>query len=122
MTSASQHMDRMYRYQRHIYDFTRKPYLLGRDVLIAGLQPPAGGCVLEIGCGTARNLVKVAQAYPQARCCGIDVSSRMLATARLSVDRGGVARRVRLALADATGFAPESLFGQAEFEDPMRCR
>ncbi|RYE69155.1 MAG: hypothetical protein EOP17_04230 [Rhizobiaceae bacterium] len=31
-------MDRMYRYQRHIYDLTRKYYLLGRDGTIAGLK------------------------------------------------------------------------------------
>ena len=27
-------MDDIYRVQRHFYDLTRKPYLLGRDVLI----------------------------------------------------------------------------------------
>ena len=27
----AEQMDRMYRYQRHIYDLTRKYYLLGRD-------------------------------------------------------------------------------------------
>ncbi|MDH4412604.1 MAG: SAM-dependent methyltransferase, partial [Rhizobium sp.] len=31
-------MDRMYRYQRHIYDLSRKYYLLGRDHMIAGLD------------------------------------------------------------------------------------
>ena len=50
-------MDRLYRRQRHFYDVTRKHYLLGRDRLIDGLAPPSGGRVLEIGCGTARNLV-----------------------------------------------------------------
>jgi S-adenosylmethionine-diacylgycerolhomoserine-N-methlytransferase len=30
-------MDRVYRPQRHVYDLTRRPYLLGRDRLIAGL-------------------------------------------------------------------------------------
>src|SRR5258708_18239441 len=29
-------MKRIYRHQRHCYDFTRKYYLLGRDPLIAG--------------------------------------------------------------------------------------
>lgn len=32
-------MDRMYRYQRYIYDFTRKYYLFGRDTLIRDLNP-----------------------------------------------------------------------------------
>ena len=52
-------MDRLYRHQRHIYDLTRKYYLLGRDELIAELDPPPHGTVLEIGCGTGRNLLAV---------------------------------------------------------------
>ena len=32
-------MDRVYRRQRHIYDATRKFYLLGRDPLIERLAP-----------------------------------------------------------------------------------
>ena len=31
MSDAAALMDRMYRHQRHIYDLTRKFYLLGRD-------------------------------------------------------------------------------------------
>ena len=42
-------MDRIYGWQTGIYDVTRKPYLLGRDRLIASLAPPVGGQVLEIG-------------------------------------------------------------------------
>ena len=44
-------MDRVYRHQRHVYDLTRKYYLLGRDPLIARLDVPAGGHVLELGAG-----------------------------------------------------------------------
>ena len=54
---ATRRMNRMYRWQRHIYDGTRRYYLLGRDRLIANLRPDAGTTVLEIGCGTGRNLV-----------------------------------------------------------------
>src|SRR5262245_52126520 len=64
-------MDRLYRRQRHVYDFTRKYYLLGRDRLIARLAPPAGSRVLEIGCGTARNLVMVGRAWPDVQLFGI---------------------------------------------------
>jgi S-adenosylmethionine-diacylgycerolhomoserine-N-methlytransferase len=56
-------MDRMYRFQRHIYDSTRRFYLLGRERLISELGVPVNGSALEIGCGTGRNLVKVAKAY-----------------------------------------------------------
>ena len=55
--SASDHMDRIYRYQRHLYDVTSRHFLLGRDTLISGLLPPDGGTVVEVGCGTARNLI-----------------------------------------------------------------
>jgi S-adenosylmethionine-diacylgycerolhomoserine-N-methlytransferase len=108
-------MDRIYRHQRHLYDFTRKYYLPGRDRLIDRLKPAAGDCVLEIGCGTARNLVVAARRYPQARFFGIDVSSAMLITAAHKVDRAGLASRIHMARADATDFDPERLFGVPQF-------
>lgn len=109
-------MDRMYRFQRHIYDATRKFYLLGRDGLIAGLEPPPGGAVLEIGCGTGRNLIKIARRYPHARCYGLDVSEEMLRTARERVAKAGLSERIVLAQADATSFDPQALFGRVGFE------
>ena len=57
-------MDGVYRYQRHIYDLTRKYYLLGRDRLIADLAVPDGGTVLEIGCGTGRRVQVEDHAVP----------------------------------------------------------
>ncbi len=109
-------MDAMYRHQRHFYDASRKFYLLGRDRLIDGLEPPAGGTVLEIGCGTGRNLIRIARAYPGRACFGLDVSAEMLATARQSVGRVGMSDRIVLKQADATAFDPQALFGQAGFD------
>ena len=108
-------MDRLYRRQRHIYDFTRKYYLLGRDRLIRRLDPPAGSRVLEIGCGTARNLIVAAHAYRDVRFFGIDISSEMLETARRLVEREGLSTDIRLARADATTFDPAPLFGVPGF-------
>ena len=108
-------MDRIYRRQRHIYDFTRKYYLLGRDELIERLAPPVDGSVLEIGCGTARNLIAAAQRWPQAHFYGIDISGEMLSTARQLVGRTGVAHRITLARADAKTFDPAWLFGVPGF-------
>jgi S-adenosylmethionine-diacylgycerolhomoserine-N-methlytransferase len=116
MSDAGALMDRIYRHQRHIYDASRKFYLLGRDELIARLSPPRGGSVLEIGCGTGRNLVKLARAYPLSRFCGIDISAEMLGTARRSVARAGLGSRIGLAQADATGFDPQALFGRKGFD------
>ncbi len=109
-------MDRIYRYQRHIYDLTRKYYLLGRDHLIASLNPPERGHVLEIGCGTGRNLIAAARAYPRARFYGIDISEEMLVTARANIARAGLERRITLACADATHFSPNDLFRRASFD------
>jgi S-adenosylmethionine-diacylgycerolhomoserine-N-methlytransferase len=116
MSDAAAVMDRMYRRQRHIYDLTRKFYLLGRDELIDALAPPPGGAALEIACGTGRNLIRAARAYPQARFYGLDVSQEMLATAAENIARAGLSARVRLACADATAFDPEALFGVAAFD------
>ena len=108
-------MDRIYRRQRHVYDLSRKYYLLGRDRLIDGLAPPPGGRVLEIGCGTARNLVALAHRHPANPLFGIDLSLEMLDTARRRVDREGLGPRIRLAHADATRFDPAMLFGVPGF-------
>jgi len=117
MTSAhGAMMDRVYRRQRHVYDLSRRYFLLGRDRLIASLKPPPGGHVLEIGCGTARNLIAVARLYPDATCYGIDVSRRMLATARASVARSGLAGRIVLGEGDAADFDPRRLFARAAFD------
>jgi len=115
-SDAASLMDAIYRRQRHIYDASRKFYLLGRDRLIAELDPPAGGSILEIGCGTGRNLIAIARRYPHCNCHGLDVSEAMLETARTSVARAGLEARIRLAQADATDFDPEALFGKAGFD------
>ncbi|HWK35192.1 class I SAM-dependent methyltransferase [Sphingomonas sp.] len=107
----ARHMDAIYRSQRHFYDFTRKYYLLGRDRLIRELAPPPGGSVIEVGCGTARNLIAAAKVWPQARFYGFDISEAMLETARASVARAGLADRITLAQGDATTFDPKALFG-----------
>ena len=107
-------MDGVYRTQRHIYDLTRKYYLLGRDGLIADLAPPPGGGVLEIGCGTGRNLIAVGKAWPEAQLFGIDISDAMLETARASMRKARVG--ATLAQGDACDFDPQALFGRARFD------
>lgn len=109
-------MDRIYRYQRHIYDLTRKYYLLGRDTLIAELDPPSGGSVLEVGCGTGRNLIHAARVYRSARLYGIDISAEMLATGEARIARDGLGGRIRLAQGDATAFDAAHLFRQDAYD------
>ncbi|OAP38371.1 methyltransferase [Sinorhizobium glycinis] len=107
-------MDRMYRYQRYIYDFTRKYYLFGRDTLIRELDAPPGSSVLEVGCGTGRNLAMIGELYPDARLFGLDISAEMLATARAKLRRRGRAD-ANLRIADATNFTAAS-FGEKGFD------
>jgi S-adenosylmethionine-diacylgycerolhomoserine-N-methlytransferase len=109
-------MDRVYRHQRHFYDATRKYYLLGRDPMIAGLNPPERGSILEIGCGTGRNLVLAGEAYPKTSLYGIDISNEMLATARKKIGSAGLGQRASLAYADAADFNPVTLFGRRQFD------
>jgi S-adenosylmethionine-diacylgycerolhomoserine-N-methlytransferase len=109
-------MDAIYRYQRHFYDLTRKYYLLGRDRLVAELEVPEGGTVLEIGCGTGRNLIKMARAYPSVRLFGLDISNEMLSSARASVARAGLSHRITLVQGDATNFDPQALFAIPAFD------
>ena len=116
MTTHAEQMDAIYKVQRHIYDLTRKYYLLGRDRLIERLQPPRGGSVLEIACGTGRNLVAAARAYPDVHFFGLDISEEMLISARLAVRRAGLENRVTLARADATAFDAQALFGVAKMD------
>ncbi|RWD40918.1 class I SAM-dependent methyltransferase [Mesorhizobium sp.] len=109
-------MDGVYRWQRHIYDLTRKYYLLGRDRLIAGLDVPTGGTVLELGCGTGRNIVLAARRYPDARFFGLDISAEMLETATAAIAREGLSGRVKLARGDATDFDAKALFSIESFD------
>lgn len=112
----AQRMDGVYAAQRHIYDLTRKYYLLGRDRLIAELAPPPGGTVLEVGCGTARNLIAAARRWPEARFYGLDISEAMLATARAKVAKAGLSDRIVLAQGDAAKFDARDLFGVDGFD------
>ena len=109
-------MDGVYKYQRHFYDLTRKYYLLGRDRLLDELKAPDGGTILEVGCGTGRNLIKAAKRYPNARLYGVDISDEMLKTARANIAKAKLSDRVELAQGDATGFSASDLFGLSSFD------
>ncbi|KQR69011.1 class I SAM-dependent methyltransferase [Rhizobium sp. Leaf341] len=104
-------MDRMYRTQRHVYDATRKYYLFGRDTLIEDLDAGQGDRVLEVGCGTGRNLALIARRYPHAKLYGLDISSEML----LSAEKALAGSQATLKTADATDFEPRA-FGVDGFE------
>jgi S-adenosylmethionine-diacylgycerolhomoserine-N-methlytransferase len=109
-------MDRMYRWQRHIYDVSRRYYLLGRNEMLQGIAAKPGQSILEIGCGTGRNLALAAKLYPSAKLFGIDISNQMLKTANANLRNAGVAAKVQLAQGDATNFDAKSCFQTQAFD------
>ncbi len=82
-------LNNLYRFQRHFYDLTRRFFLFGRDDLLRQMNVQPGERVLEVGCGTGRNLLKLSQIEPQARIYGLDASDEMLKTAGAKLDAKG---------------------------------
>lgn len=106
--NAAQKMDQQYRYQRYVYDLSRKYYLLGRDALLNEMPVQPQETVLEIGCGTARNLVRLAYRYPEAELYGVDASAMMLDTARAKLQGTLYEKKITL---------KQGLAGQISYRD-----
>lgn len=86
-----------YRWQSRIYDATRWSFLFGRSVVIdrvARLAEPKR--ILEVGCGTGRNLMELARRFPQAQLTGLDVSADMLHLTEKKLAGAGARERVTL--------------------------
>ena len=111
MASAFEKMDRMYRHQRYFYDLTRKYYLLGRDKLLAEMDVLPGQNVLEIGCGTGRNIAILAKRYPKTNFFGLDASAAMLETAASKIEKF---TNVTLKTALADSFNYDETFGLSQ--------
>lgn len=114
MNDVSAHvafLDRYYGRQRRFYDFSRRFFLFGRNRLLRALDVRPGHYVLDMGCGTARNLRKLAGMQPDAACYGIDASSEMLQTATQKIAADGLERRITLKRALAEEVAPGRTFG-----------
>lgn len=109
-------MDRMYRLTRHVYDLTRAYYLLGRDRLLARVITSRSTATLEVGCGTARNLIRLARRPEPGLLCGIDASAEMLETAARSIARARVPAAghepIRLRQGLAERLDPAAMFGR----------
>lgn len=106
----------MYRRQRHFYDLTRRYYLFGRDRMLRRLPLGPDVTVLEIGCGTARNLIRLARRRSGARLFGVDASGEMLKTAAARLAHAGLDGEVSLAQAAAQAFDPRAAFAVRRFD------
>jgi len=65
-----------------------------------------GANVADIGCGSGRALITLAQAYPHGRYTGFDVYPTQVERARANAERAGVADRVRFEVCDAVEDLP----------------
>jgi len=109
-------MDRIYRRQRYIYDLSRKYFLFGRDRLVRQLGAKAGEQIVEIGCGTARNLIRIARAYPGVQLYGLDASAEMLRTAEAAIARAKLSDRIVLRQGLAEELTPAAFGLQRPFD------
>jgi S-adenosylmethionine-diacylgycerolhomoserine-N-methlytransferase len=75
-------VEKYYRFHSCIYDATRWSFLFGRTAIIKDFAAAAPRRILEVGCGTGRNLVELARRFPQAQITGVDLSAPMLDLAR----------------------------------------
>ena len=80
---STEALKRYYRLHAPIYDATRWAFLFGRTRLIQVLSRSSGAPkqILDLGCGTGKNLCALAKAFPQAQITGVDLSAAMLAQA-----------------------------------------
>jgi S-adenosylmethionine-diacylgycerolhomoserine-N-methlytransferase len=80
-------LERYYQFHSRIYDATRWSFLFGREeVLRRTLRVINPQRILEVGCGTGRNLVSLRRMFPQAHITGVDLSEQMLAIASSKVN------------------------------------
>lgn len=80
--NRKQALQSYYKLHSPIYDATRWSFLFGRNALINTLPGlPPEPCILEIGCGTGKNIELLEYSFPDAHITGIDLSPAMLAKA-----------------------------------------
>lgn len=87
-SNHSDNLTRHYKKDAEIYDINRSFFLFGRNRLINTigeyLKPTS---ILEIGCGTGVNLVKLNHMYPNSKITGLDLSKDMLKVANRKLDQ-----------------------------------
>lgn len=88
--SAPTAIERYYQLHSRIYDATRWSFLFGRTAILDDIDAAgAPGRILEVGCGTGKNLVALAHRFPLASITGVDLSETMLEVARRKMGHFG---------------------------------
>jgi S-adenosylmethionine-diacylgycerolhomoserine-N-methlytransferase len=78
-------LDRFYRWQAPIYDWTRPFFLFGRAAALEDLAARAGDRVLDVGCGTGWSAARLAAGG--ARVTGVEPSQPMRTRAAARAER-----------------------------------
>jgi S-adenosylmethionine-diacylgycerolhomoserine-N-methlytransferase len=76
-------LQQYYKLHSRIYDSTRWSFLFGRKTIVEQLATRTNARrILEVGCGTGKNLALIANRFPTAQIVGVDVSLNMLNVAK----------------------------------------
>lgn len=79
-------LERYYQFHSRIYDATRWSFLFGREEILRRVARVASPRrILEVGCGTGRNLASLRRLFKEANITGVDLSGQMLAIAAQKV-------------------------------------
>ena len=89
-------MDGVYRWIKYIYDPTRFCFLFGRNTLLNELAQSKANSTLEIGSGTARNLIYLHLKKKNIQLYGIDASKEMLALSKKKIALKGLENSINL--------------------------
>jgi ubiquinone/menaquinone biosynthesis C-methylase UbiE len=90
------------RLQRMVFDPIQRTLL---DVAVA--EKAGAEAILDVGCGTGRLLRAAADAFPDARLCGVDAAAEMVEVAQAQLV-AGERTELRQAVAEALPFPNES--------------
>ena len=91
---------------------------IGTGVLFRETEPPAGGTLLDLGCGYGVIGCALATAAPQARVWGVDVNERAVLLANENAGSLGIADRFTAATPD--GIAHDVVFDEIWSNPPIR--
>lgn len=81
--SHIEHLESYYRFHSRIYDATRWSFLFGRNKIMQMIPDlPSHPRILEVGCGTGKNIKRLQNQFTEAQIFGIDLSEDMLEVAQ----------------------------------------